>query len=93
VSQQQPNLITLTVKNVTSSSPKTQFLDNTFLGANLMADITGVSVMDLTVSVLISTVEKSEIHAFTAVMEHQNAPRMVMIFFFSLFSLFSSILK
>jgi len=40
-------------------------------------DITGVSVTDLTVSVLISTVERSGIHAFTAVMEHQNVPRMV----------------
>lgn len=77
VSQQQPSLITLTVKNVTSSSPKIQFLDNTFLGANLMVDITGVSVMVLTVSVLISTVERSGIHVFTAVMERQNVLKMV----------------
>ena len=46
-----------------------------------MVDITGVSVTALTVSVLISTVEKSGIHVFTAVMERQNAPRMVRIFF------------
>lgn len=81
LSQQQPNLITLTVKNVTSSSPKIQFLVNTFLGANLMVDITGVSVTALTVSVLISTVKKSKTHVFTAVMERQNALRMVRIFF------------
>ena len=77
VSQQQPSLTTLTVKNATSSSPKILFLDNTFLGANLMVDITGVSVMVLSVSVLISTVERSGIHAFTAVMERQNVLKMV----------------
>lgn len=42
-----------------------------------MADITGVSVMVLTVSVLISTVERSGIHVFTAVMERQNVLKMV----------------
>ena len=50
-----------------------------------MVDITGVSVTALTVSVLISTVEKSGIHVFTAVMERQNAPRMVRIFSLSIY--------
>ena len=76
---QQPNLITLIVKDVTSSYPKIQFLDNTFLGAGLTVDITGASVMVLTVSALISMEKRSRRHVSTAVMERQNAQRTVRI--------------
>ena len=84
---QKPNLSTLIVKDVISSCRKTQFLDNTFLGADLMVDITGVSVMVLTVSVLIKMVERSGSHVSTAVMERQNAQRMVRIMVNNIFSI------
>ena len=76
---QQPNLTTLIAKDITLSYLRIQYQDSTFPGADLMADITGVSATILTASVLIRMEERSVTHASIAVMECLSAQKRVKV--------------